>query len=221
MKTVKIISIQKTTHDVVHIKTEKPTEIDYLPGQAVDVALNTPQMKDELRAFTFTSLPNDAFLEFYIKIYPEHDGVTKQIATLKKNDTLLIGDTFGDIMYKGEGLFLAGGAGITPFLAILKNLEAQNKIGNNKLIFANKTSKDIIENNYFERLLKTNFTNVLSEEQNAKMQYGYITKELIKSNINNKQQFYYLCGPPPMMDAVLKHLEILGIDKSKIVKEQF
>ncbi|MEZ4855988.1 MAG: FAD-binding oxidoreductase [Gelidibacter sp.] len=221
MKTVKIISIQKATHDVVHIKTEKPTEIDYLPGQAVDVALNTPQMKDELRAFTFTSLPNDAFLEFYIKIYPEHDGVTKQIATLKKNDTLLIGDTFGDITYKGEGLFLAGGAGITPFLAILKNLEAQNKIGNNKLIFANKTSKDIIENNYFERLLKTNFTNVLSEEQNAKMQYGYITKELIKSNINNKQQFYYLCGPPPMMDAVLKHLEILGIDKSKIVKEQF
>ena len=221
MNQVKILSIEKATHDVVHLKTEKPESIEYVPGQAVDVSLDTSEMKNELRAFTFTSLPSDDFLEFYIKTYPQHNGVTQQIAKLKKDDTLLIGSTFGDIQYKGEGIFLAGGAGITPFIAILKDLEAQNKIGNNKLIFANKTAKDIINKNYFEKLIGSNFINVLSEEHKEGMEYGYITQELINSQATKKELYYYLCGPSPMMDAVLKHLAALGIDNSKIVKEQF
>jgi len=221
MKQVTILSIENATHDVVHIKTEKPTGIDFVPGQAADVALNTPEMKSELRPFTYTSLPTDEFLEFYIKIYPEHDGVTKQIAKLKQGDSLLIGDTFGDIQYKGEGIFLAGGAGITPFIAMFKNLASQNKTGNNKLIYANKTSKDIIEREYFETLLSDNFTNVLSEEQKEGMEHGYISQGLIKSQAADNDLYYYLCGPPPMMKAVLNHLSALGIKDSKIIKEQF
>jgi ferredoxin-NADP reductase len=41
---------------------------------------------------------------------------------------------FGAIEYKGEGVFIAGGAGVTPFIAILRQLQAENKIANNKLI---------------------------------------------------------------------------------------
>jgi ferredoxin-NADP reductase len=50
----------------------------------------------------------------------------------------------GRIEYKGEGVFIAGGAGVTPFIAILRQLQAENKIANNKLIFTNKTANDII-----------------------------------------------------------------------------
>lgn len=221
MKIVKIISIEQATHDVVCIKTEKPASIDYVAGQAVDLALNTSEMKNELRAFTFTSLPTDNFLEFFIKIYPEHNAVTKQIEKLKQEDSLLIGDVFGDIEYKGEGIFIAGGAGITPFIAIFKELKTQNKVGNNKLIFANKTSNDIIEYDYFDNLLGDNFINVLSEEKKDGFEHGYISKALIQSQTNSNELYYYLCGPPPMMDAVLQQLKDLGIDDVKIIKEQF
>lgn len=221
MKQVKILSINKATHDVVCIQTEKPAGLEYITGQAVDVALDTPEMKNELRAFTFTSLPTDDFLEFFIKIYSQHNGVTKAMADLKKGDSLLIGDSFGDIHYKGEGIFIAGGTGVTPFIAILKELEAQNRIGNNTLIFANKTADDIIESTFFYKLLGSNFINVLSEEQKEGMEHGYITQELIRSRVTNNALYYYLCGSPPMMEAVLKQLEALGIDSSKIIKEQF
>jgi ferredoxin-NADP reductase len=221
MELVRIISIENATHDVVHITTEKPKNMSYLPGQAADVSLSTSPWENELRAFTFTSLPSDKHLEFFIKTYPEHKGVTEQIGKLKANDTLCIGDVFGDIHYKGEGIFIAGGAGITPFIAMLKDLEQQNNIGNNKLIFANRTSKDIIAHEFFAKILGKNFINVLSEEEKQGFEHGYISKNIIESQIENNNTYFYLCGPPPMMDAVLKQLQELGIEESHIVKEAF
>ena len=221
MQPVKIISKKKSTHDVVQIKTDKPKNLSFHSGQAVDVSLNKPDWEKELRPFTFTSLPSDDYLEFFIKIYPEHNGVTKQIDKLNQGDMLSIGEVFGDIEYKGEGIFIAGGAGITPFISIFKKLEKENKLGNNKLIFANKTKEDIIEQTYFNNLLGKNFVNVLSKEKVAGFENGYITKELIESQIQNKNTQFYLCGPPPMMDAVLKQLKDLDIDETKINKEQF
>jgi predicted ferric reductase len=35
---------------------------------------------------------------------------------------------FGAIEYKGEGVFIAGGAGVTPFIAILRQLQADDKL---------------------------------------------------------------------------------------------
>lgn len=221
MELVKILTIDNATHDVVHITTEKPKNMSFVPGQAVDVSLSTSPWENELRAFTFTSLPTDNHLEFFIKTYSDHKGVTEQIGKLKTNDTLCIGDVFGDIQYKGEGVFIAGGAGITPFIAILKDLEKQHKIGNNKLIFANKTSNDIIAPKFFSNILGNNFINVLSEEKKDGFENGYITKNIIKAQIETSNSYFYLCGPPPMMDAVLKQLQELGIEESHIVKEAF
>ena len=221
MKTVRILSIKHATPNVMHIRTEKPDGIFYSPGQAVDVAVDEAGWTTELRPFTFTSLPSDEFLEFFIKTYPEHNGVTDEISKLTTENSLLIGDVFGDIQYKGEGVFIAGGAGITPFIAIMKDVDKTNGIGDNRLIFANNTSADIIENEFFSILLGKNFINVLSKEQNEKYEHGYITKEIIQAQIQSGDSYFYICGPPPMMDAVLKELKELGIDDSKIIKEEY
>lgn len=221
MEAVRIIDIRNATHNVVHVITEKPMGISFLSGQAVDVAVDKPKWEEELRAFTFTSLPEDNYLEFFIKQYPDHAGVTEQIGKLTKGESLLIGDPFGDIQYQGEGIFIAGGAGVTPFISIFKDLEKNDKLEGNKLIFANNTVADIIENEFFSQLLGENFTNVLSKEEHEKYEHGFITKELIQSQIQGEHSYFYLCGPPPMMDAVLKQLKELGIEDSKIIKEAF
>ena len=220
MEKVKIISIVHDTPNVMHIRTEKPDGISFSPGQAADVAVAKPGWDSALRPFTFTSLPSDSFLEFFIKSYPSHNGVTEQISKLSPNDSLLIGDVFGDIAYDGEGIFIAGGAGITPFISIFKDLDSKKMVQNNKLIFANNTEKDIIDKDFFSILLGKNFINVLSKEENDQYEHGYITKELIAQNIKAESKFY-LCGPPPMMDAVLKHLADLGIQDSNIIKEVY
>lgn len=219
--TVNIRSIEHVTHDVLRIATDKPSGYSYLPGQAADISLPQEGWENELRAFTFTSLPTDDFLEFTIKTYPAHNGVTNQLLAMKKGDSLLVHDAFGDITYKGEGLFIAGGAGITPFMAILKDLEHKKQLGGNTLLFANKTKADIICEDWFKGLLNKNFINVLSDEKVAGYENGYVTQELIAKHIKDSNTYVYLCGPDPMMQALEKHLKELGIAENHIVKEAF
>lgn len=216
---VKIESIEKVTHDVVRIVVEKPASYTFVPGQATEVAINKPNWKHENRPFTFTCLPDDSYLEFTIKTYPVHNGVTNELLHLKKDDELILHDVWGAISYKGEGVFIAGGAGITPFLSIFRHLHSLNKIEGNTLIFANKTKADIIHEKELKRLLGNHFINILSDESVPGYTRGMISEEFLKDKIKDFSKAFYVCGPPPMMDAVLKHLNNIGVGENAITVE--
>ncbi len=218
---VKIRSVSKVTHNVIQIITEKPVSYTFKPGQATEISINNAVWKKEKRPFTFTCLPDNNYLEFIIKTYPNHQGVTNQLRHLVKDDELILHDVFGDITYKGEGVFIAGGAGITPFISIFRDLQSKNKAGNNKLIFANKTKADIILKEEFESLLGKNFINVLSDEYVDGYAHGYISKDILKANSSGPNKNFYVCGPPPMMDAIEKILANLQIPRKLVIKEAF
>jgi ferredoxin-NADP reductase len=219
---VKILNVNNITHDVKRFEVEKPHNYKFIPGQATEVAINKKGYEQIRKPFTFTSLNEWENLEFIIKIYKHHNGFTKMLDSLKKDDELIIHDVWGEISYKGEGIFIAGGAGITPFIAILRELEKNNKTGGNKLIFANKTKADIILEEEFKRFLKNNFINILSDEKAEGYKSGFISADLIRNNLNgNNANKFYLCGPMPMMEAVEKQLENLKIKNTDIIKEGF
>ena len=218
---VKILEIKNVTYDVKSIKFEKPKGYSFTPGQAADVSINKPNYINEKRPFTFTGLNEWDYLEFTIKIYNDHNGVTKEIGNLKTGDELIVSEPWGSISFKGEGIFIAGGAGVTPFIAIIRYLQFKNEIGNNKLIFANKTGADIVLKKEFEKILGKNFINILSNEKLERYAYGFITEEFLKSTIDDFNKMFYLCGPPPMMDAIEKQLTNLQVNENSIVKEAF
>lgn len=218
---VKIGSISKVTHDVLQIVTEKPPGYYFTPGQATEIAINKTNWATERRPFTFTCLPDDDYLEFTIKTYPSHKGVTNELLQLKEGDELILHDVFGAIAYQGEGVFIAGGAGVTPFISIFRFLQSNNKVGGNKLIFANKTKADIILKQEFENLLGNNFINILSHENIEGYANGYITEKFLKANITILEKRIYLCGPELMMEAVERLLTNIGIDLNEIIKEHF
>jgi len=217
--TVKILTIGHITRDALQIFTEKPQELDFKPGQAIDISINKEGWKNEIRPFTFTSLPDDNYLQFTIKTYPAHKGVTNELLQLRKNDELILRDVFGAIEYKGEGYFIAGGAGITPFISIFRYLRSKNAIGGNKLIYANKTRDDIILKYEFHYFLGKNFINILSNEKAEGYAHGFVTENFLKEHIIDFNRNIYLCGPPPMMDAVEKILSDLNVDEKLIIKE--
>lgn len=218
---ITVRAIEKITPDVLKIRADKPSRYTFEAGQATEVGINKDGWQEELRPFTFTSLPQDDYLEFIIKTYPTHKGVTAELLKLKTNDELLIGDAWGTIGYKGPGTFIAGGAGITPFISIFRQLQANNSVDGNKLIFANKTKADIIHHDEFSKMLGNNFINILSDEKTDEHAHGFITEEFLKKCRLDANNHVYVCGPEPMMDAVEKQLINLGIDKKQIVKEEF
>ncbi|HLS12098.1 MAG TPA: FAD-binding oxidoreductase [Flavobacteriaceae bacterium] len=218
---VKITNIGHITHDVLHIMVEKPEGMKFTPGQATEVSINKTDWKEESRPFTFVNLPQNNYLEFMIKTYPEHKGVTNQLLSLEAGDELILNYVFGAIEYKGEGTFIAGGAGITPFVSILRNLKFKDKVRGNKLIFANKTKDDIIIEDELRGLLGKNFHNILSHDKAEGYAHGYVTDAFLKKHHVPFNKYIYLCGPPPMMKAIENILDQENFDKSLLIKEEF
>jgi ferredoxin-NADP reductase len=216
---VRVESVTKITHDVLRIVTDKPEGYQFHPGQATEIAINKTGWQEQKRPFTFTCLADNIYLEFTIKTYPEKKGVTNELLHLKQNDTLILHDVFGAIAYKGEGTFIAGGAGITPFISIFRDLQSKNVIGNNRLLFANKTKTDIILENEFKEMLGNAFVNILSDEELEGYHHGMIDELFLKNNIKNFQGHFYVCGPPGLMEAISKQLTALGVDDNLIIKE--
>ena len=218
---VKIRSIKKVTHDTLGIITDKPENYNFKPGQATNIALDREGWEDEKRPFTFASLPEDDFLEFIIKTYPEHDGTTDKLLEVKAGENLILNEIFGSINYKGEGVFIAGGSGVTPFISILRDLYKKKRIGGNKLIFANKTKADIILRDELKTILGDNLINILSEEKTGEYAHGFVTDEFLEKEVGDFKGYFYLCGPPMMMMTVEGYLYDLNVDKDRIVKETF
>lgn len=219
--TIKINSIEKITLDVLQIITDKPENFHFKPGQACEISINKPEWKNEKRPFTFTSIPIDNFLEFTIKTYPSHGGVTNELLKLKTEDELILHEVFGSIAYQQEGVFIAGGAGITPFISIFRELDYSEISTSNKLIFANKTRADIILEKELSEILGDNFINILSEEELKGYDHGIITEKYLSSKCDVENQTFYLCGPPKMMKSVEEILDSLGVKSSNIIKENF
>ncbi|HTN39077.1 MAG TPA: FAD-binding oxidoreductase [Arachidicoccus sp.] len=215
----KILSIEPVTHNVLRFTIEKPEHYQFIPGQATEIAINKEGFKDQRRPFTFTSLNEWDHLEFTIKTYTDHPGVTNELTKLKSGDSFLLHDVWGAIQYKGEGTFIAGGAGITPFIAIFRQLHKDGLIGTNKLYFSNKTDQDIILKEEFEKMLGEQFINIMTEQKNSIYQNDRINKEFLRKNIENFQQQFYICGPDPMVAAVQEDLKALGAGENVITVE--
>ena len=218
---VKILATRFVTYDVKQFILEKPENYEFIPGNYTGVSINNPKWKSEERSFTFTSLPDDNVLEFTIKRYKERNGVTDAIHKLNPGDELIIKNPTGAIEYKGPGVFIAGGAGITPFIAILRNLAKENKLLGNVLIFSNKTHKDIILEREFKEYLGDNciFTLTREDKTNSGYQNRKINESFLKDYIKDFSQRFYICGPSRMVGELTSILQKLGANPDSIVVE--
>ena len=217
---VHITEIIRRTHNVRTYRVDKPKNFLFEPGQATDLSLYKSGWENEKRPFTFTCLPDDDYLEFTIKSYDDHNGVTHQLSSAIKGDEFEISDAWGAIAYKGEGVFIAGGAGVTPFISIFRHLNKQNAVAGNKLFFSNKTEKDIILQDEFQNMLGKNFFNIISSQPDTKYYKGRIDKNFLQENISNFKQNFYVCGPDAFNAAILKALEELGAHVDSLVFEK-
>jgi cytochrome-b5 reductase len=209
------------THDVKRFILTKPRNFDYKPGQGVKVVINEPEWKNEEgRPFTPTSLRDDKILEFAIKKYPTGDGVTDKLHSLEVGAKLLISDAFGTITYKGPGFFIAAGAGITPFIAITRQLSRKGKLDSNSLILSNKTQADVI----CEKELRHYFGSrcILTCTRGAAPGYenSRITAKFLSEKIRDFSQRFYICGPDSFVEEIKSILKTLGASSNSLVFEK-
>src|SRR5687767_11687518 len=217
---VKITSAEYVTHDVRQFRLEKPPGFTFSPGQATELSVNKEGWKDKKNPFTFTCLVDAPYHEFTIKIYTDHQGVTNQLGKVKVGDELILREAWGAIEYKGPGYFIAGGAGITPFISILRNLKREGKAAGNKLFYSNKTDQDIILAAELKAILGKNALFTITRQKNSVHDQRRIDEDFLKAEVNDFQKHFYICGPDPMILAIREALEKLGATADTLVFEK-
>jgi len=219
MHRLKILKTGYVTHDVKRFVLEKPKDFEYRPGEAAHLSADIPAWKDKAHPFTFTSLNDWPELEFTIKIYKEHAGVTNQLSKLKPGDHILLHDTFTTFDYRGPGVFIAGGAGLTPFMAIFRALYASDNMRGVALLYSNKTTNDIIYHDQLTKMLGAAYKNVFTREGVIGFRERRIDRNTLIDIIGDFSHRFYVCGPPDFIENVSGALLDLGAETESLILE--
>ena len=158
------------------------------------------------------------------------------IFNLKPGDKVTISGPYGEFFIKDtdrEMVYIGGGAGMAPMRSHLFHLFQTLKT-NRKVSFwyGARSVREMFYDDHFKKIADQfpNFTyNVaLSEpmkEDNWKGYTGFIHQVLHDNYLMNHEDpteiEYYMCGPPPMINACDGMLDSLGVDKEMIAYDSF
>ena len=216
------VEIKKTTFitpDVKRFELTRPKGFRFIPGQGAMVAIDQDGWRDKWRPFTFTSLPSARSLELVVKIYDDHNGVTRQMGLLHKGQKLLVKDVFGTITYKGAGTFFAAGAGITPFISIFRELAKKQQIKGNTLVYTNKTPSDVIMDEELIKLLGKSYYKLFTRQHVIGFRDRRIDREMLITLVQEFDQYFYLCGPEQFVRELETMLISLGAKVDSLIFE--
>lgn len=216
---VRILESVFINPDVKRLRIERPEGYTFVPGQGAYVAIDDPGLAAQARPFTFTSLQEWPDLELIIRIYRDHHGVTERIGRLRVGDRLLLSEPFGAITFKGPGVFFAAGTGITPFLAIFRQLHHMKLLRGNRLIYSNRTVEDVIMHEELTRMLRKDYINIFTRQNVIGFRERRIDRDMLVELAPDLSQRFYICGPDGFVREVSQGLLELGADAQSLVVE--
>jgi cytochrome-b5 reductase len=224
-----LTAIETDTHDTKTFRFDLPADatLDMLPGDFLYVH-TTIDGKAIKRAYTPSSLPGSTgFFDLTVKRY-ESGVVSKYLHQQHIGDSVLMsgpnpGGHWVDGMATRVG-FVAGGTGITPMISIIRWILTKRIDAELFVIFANKTEADIIRRHEWEQYLRDypNFHchHVLEQPPAGWTQgTGRVTPDVLRRHLPppGPGTCVFLCGPPPMVDALEGTLKALGYPEEAVI----
>lgn len=230
----RVIGQRKTTHNVsvLDLAPEHGEVFEYKAGQFVMLRILSPEGSLwQQRALSICTSPTErSSLQLGYKVYGEF---TTRAATLKEGDGVEVAGPYGVFTLDAAGTndiaFLSGGIGITPFLGMIRHATETKMPNKLMLLYSNKTREDIAFfgelNDLAERNPNFSILYVITQgplPDLEKCEQGRINAAMLERYCGNfGSSFYYLCGPPPFMQAMTECLTEKGVPKERIRIERF
>ncbi|QPL46070.1 ring-hydroxylating dioxygenase ferredoxin reductase family protein [Halomonas sp. A40-4] len=197
----------------------------FLPGQYIHI--DVPGT-DAHRSYSFSSLPGDKRATFLIRNISK--GVMSGYLTERAaaGDRLTLTGPLGSFYLREVTrpvLMLAGGTGLAPFLSMLEQLSEKGCDTPIHMIYGVNKDDHLVKTDaldvFAERLPGFTYSTVIVDEESDHPRKGYVTHHMDAEVMHNGDVDVYLCGPPPMVDAVLKHFDAEGIEPQSFYYEKF
>jgi propane monooxygenase reductase subunit len=228
-----VVANDAVTHDMRHLVLHlvEPADIKFFPGQYVDIAIPGTQ---STRSFSManTSSRDGGQLEFVIKVYP--DGLFSHFldTQLRIGDRLELTGPFGVFTLReshdADLIFLGGGAGMAPILSLLRSMAERGIQRKATYYYGARRRRDLCFENELRALQESlpgfRYVPALSEpsEQDAwDGETGLITEVVRRHESSLKGADAYVCGPPPMVEAAMPVLAVLGVAEKRIYYDKF
>jgi glycine betaine catabolism B len=216
------------THDVTSFRFSRPADLDYKPGQFFFITLKQGD-KELSKHFSFSSSPTEKdHIEFTKKLTDHEYSLALKAA--KVGDWARIDAPYGQFTFEGKYpkiALLGGGIGITPFMSFCKNATDKGLSNKITLFYGCRTENDLAFREELEELAKKNknlkLISIINQPTGQwKGQTGTINAEMVKQELPDyKENIFYTCGPPPMVEAMEKLAVNLGLQKEKLKREYF
>lgn len=162
--------------------------------------------------------------------------VSSYIFNLKPGDKCTISGPYGEFFIKetnAEMIYIGGGAGMAPLRSHIYELFKERKTTRKvSYWYGGRSSRELFYVDEFREIEKSfpnfKFNIALSEplpEDNWTGYVGFIHQVLhdhyLKDHPAPEDCEYYICGPPMMLQAVLRMLDNLGVEPENIAFDDF
>ena len=221
-----ITELTRLSSSTVSFAVEIPNrdELVFLPGQYVNIAVPGT---DESRSYSFSNAPDEKILTFLVKLTPGGVMSTYLDERAKVGDQLTFTGPNGSFFLRegqGPALLLAGGTGLAPILSILRTMRSDGSRPLH-LIYGVNTDDDAVELDTLERLANElgslTWEYCVADQASSAVHKGFVTALIEPEHLYGGDVAVYLCGPPPMVEGVRKHLEDAGVEPVGFYYERF
>lgn len=217
------VGILSETSFGLHVKMAKP--VGFLPGQYVNVSVPGT---DKHRSYSFSSKPGTGEATFLIRNIGGGVMSTYLGQHAKAGDAVTLTGPMGAFYLRPmerAQLWLAGGTGLAPFLSMLEQVAEQGSDQAITLFYAVTHAADLVELDRLQSLAdqigNVTVITVLAAAEDAHEHKGFVTDHVTARDLKDGDVDVYLCGPPPMVDAVRAHFKKLGVEPANFYFEKF
>ena len=210
------------------VASDQVRAMHFLPGQYVNIQVPGT---DQNRAYSFSSMINadTESVSFLIRVIPNGVMSGYMSTKAKVGDAITLRGPYGSFYLRDVQrpvLMLAGGTGLAPFLAMLDKLEKEELLHPVHLIYGVNNDTDLVELDkleaYTKRLDNFSYIACVADPKSRWEQKGYVTHHMDSVAMLDAPEFdLYLCGPPPMVEAVSQYLKDHSIQPSHFFYEKF
>jgi benzoate/toluate 1,2-dioxygenase reductase subunit len=220
-----VAAVERLSPTTLAFTLEGAGPVAFLPGQYVN--LRVPGSAEH-RSYSFASAPGDDRLAFLVRDIPDGrmSGFLRSAAPGASVEFTGPSGSFYLRDVTRPLLFLAGGTGLAPFLSMLRQLAEKGTNGQPvHLVYGVTRDDDLVDVATLEALAARipgfSFATVVADAGSAHPHKGYVTDHLEAGQLNAGQIDVYLCGPPPMVDAVRGWLAAEGVTPASFHTEKF
>ena len=225
--------IEALTHDIrwLGLRLDDPAGLPFLAGQYVDVAV--PGAADSWRSFSMANPPGESGrLDLIVKVIPGGAFSAALDDSVTPGDRLRLRGPFGQFgarLSHRPMIMVAGGSGMAPILAMVKDLIATGNRRDVIFFYGARSRRDLFLVHELASLADRHewftFVPALSEPDSADGAWagdtGLVTEVLTRRLPSTKGMEAYLCGPPPMIDAAIDVLTSTGCKERHIYFDRF